>query len=484
MRAFRRGSRALRMTAGAAVTLAAVVTALVGWGTPPWYALPLLVAGVTAAERALVHLRVGRSRWTFSLTEAVLGAAWVCAPGGWTVVGLTAGVLAAQWSRKLPPLRLQYNVAQFAAAAAVGSAVDRAWGYGVPGACVGLLAFFLVNHCLVAVAVSLTARRRFLTVLARTGPVSALHVAGNASIGLLAGWLVGTAPLGLAGLAVPLGLLWCAYEQEGRRSGEARLYAELAAGQERATTRSLEASAQAVLTAAARSFGGADVEMLLVTPEGPVRLTGNEHACASSARVGTTAFDAPWVLAALAGGRVSERVEPDGRPACAFLVGSAEAPQALVVARRPRGAGAFGRRELQLAEVLARQAESWLSVAELTVRRDAALQQARLAGQSARSLGDLGAHTAPALFVLRETAGRLARLADSPAGPDPVSDIVGELQSVELAVASLLGAVALAAEEAPPVDPAAPVIPAPRGGTDPVPDEPVRLGALPPAVWA
>jgi len=47
-----------------------------------------------------------------------------------------------------------------------------------------------------------------------------------------------------------------------------------------------------------------------------------------------------------------------------------------------------------LAEVLAQQAESWLSVAELAKSRDAALAQAEAAEDAARALGDLGAHTA------------------------------------------------------------------------------------------
>jgi hypothetical protein len=65
---------------------------------------------------------------------------------------------------------------------------------------------------------------------------------------------------------------------------------------------------------------------------------------------------------------------------------------------------------------------------------------------AARSLGDIGADTAPALGMLRESATRLARLASANAGEDAVTDIVDELHSVERAVASLLGAIALAAD--------------------------------------
>jgi hypothetical protein len=52
----------------------------------------------------------------------------------------------------------------------------------------------------------------------------------------------------------------------------------------------------------------------------------------------------------------------------------------------------------------------------------------------------------PALAVLRESAHRLSRLATRFEGPDAVDEIVAELYSVERAVASLLGAIALASD--------------------------------------
>jgi hypothetical protein len=55
----------------------------------------------------------------------------------------------------------------------------------------------------------------------------------------------------------------------------------------------------------------------------------------------------------------------------------------------------------------------------------------------------------PALAVLRESAHRLSRLATRFEGPDAVGEIVSELYSVERAVASLLGAIALASETGP-----------------------------------
>jgi hypothetical protein len=82
-------------------------------------------------------------------------------------------------------------------------------------------------------------------------------------------------------------------------------------------------------------------------------------------------------------------------------------------------------------------------VADLSNRAKAAERQAEVAEGAARALGDLGAATAPSLLVLRESADRLARLAEN---DGRVDDIIEELHMVERAVASLLGAVALAAD--------------------------------------
>ena len=48
--------------------------------------------------------------------------------------------------------------------------------------------------------------------------------------------------------------------------------------------------------------------------------------------------------------------------------------------------------------------------------------------------------------MLRESATRLARLATTSSAQEAVTDIVDELHSVERAVASLLGAIALAVD--------------------------------------
>jgi hypothetical protein len=238
-------------------------------------------------------------------------------------------------------------------------------------------------------------------------------------------------------------LLWLSYDEQTTRAAEVGLFAELARLQEKASGRSVDVSAQVVLTAAARLFGSADVEMVLMAEDGAVRYVGDETG-QTRHRVDPDALDAPWVLRALAGPGVACGVE-QGRPWCSTVLGGDGSPLAVLIARRDAGGAPFGRRESALAQVLRKQAESWLSIAELAASRDVALAHAEAAEDAARALGDLGADTAPSLGVLRESANRLARLAANE-GATPVTEIVDELYAVERAVASLLGAIALAAE--------------------------------------
>ncbi len=432
----------VRAVAAMAAVIAVAAGAVDGWGSPAWWALPVLAAGVALSEIAVVHLQFGRQRWTFSLTEGALGAAWAVGTGAWSVVAVALGIAIAQVARRQPSLKLQFNVATFAVASALGSLVAGRTGGGAPGAVAGMVVFFLLNHGLVGVAVSLTTERRLVPLLVSSAPLSAVHTAGNSSIGLLAAYLAVTAPIGLLGLAVPLALLWSSYDQQTRRSQEVRLYAELARGQERATARSSDASAQVIVTAAARLFGGADVELVLLAADGPVRYAGDESDPPQRLRVESDVFDEPWVLRAL-GSRGVRTGSEGGRPWCSAVLGDAESPHAVLIARRPAGSAGFGRREARLAEVLVGQAQAWLSVADLSARHRSARHQVDVAGEAAKALGDLGAATAPALMVLQESADRLARLAQSDGGVD---SIVEELHLVERAVASLLGAIALAAE--------------------------------------
>jgi len=404
-----------------------------------------LIAAVAVAELATARLTLGKQGGLgVALTDAVVAIGFVVAPGAWVALGVLIAVVLANLTRS-EPTKLAFNASQYAAAIAAGLAVTRALGGGMVASAVGLLVFGVLNFFIVALPLSWMTGQPYFRVAAQAVKLAVIHLLGNLSLGLLAAWLAEQAPLGLLGLVAPLILLWWSYQQQTERASEARLFAELARGQEQAASRSLDSSAQVILTAAARLFGGAEVEMLLRHPEGLVRFSGDENGISSRERVEADAFAEPWVLRTM-GARGVRIGSEDDRPYCSAVLGDLERPLAVLIARRQPRASAFERLDARLAQVLVGQAEAWLSVADLTARHGAAVGQVEAYGDTNRALGELGADTVPSLVVLRESAERLSRLAYSFNGPDPVREIVDELHSAERAVASLLGAVALASE--------------------------------------
>jgi hypothetical protein len=439
--------RTIVVTRAALAVLGIALAYWAGWGSPAWWALPTLALTILVTSRLSVRIVLGRQAAEFALGDAVLALALVLAPGAWLAVGFASGHALA-WVNRQPWTKLSFNLVLHFTTAAVAALVTELAGGGVLGACAGLAAFAAANHLAVAVPISVTSGVPYHRVLVAIGPLGLIHNAGNASVGLLAAWLAIHAPLGLLGLVVPVGMLWWSYQQQTRRHAEARLFEELARGQEKVAGSTVDASAHVVTTAAARLFGGAEVELLLRHPDGPVLYVGDEHGVAARSRAEADAFDAPWVLRALAQRGVLTGHDSD-RPYCSVVLGDRDHPIAVLVARRPARAAAFTRADAQLAAVLARQAESWLSVAELAAQHDIAVGRAEAYGAASRLLGDLGEETVPALAVLRESTMRLSRLASTFNGPDAVNEIVAELHAVERAVASLLGAIALASDPRP-----------------------------------
>ena len=438
-----RATRLIDLTAALSALAAVVLGVIAGWGSPAWWALPLMIVAVATAERCSVSMVVGRQAFVFALNEAVVAVALVLAAGAWIAVGYVLAIALAR--ARTPWVKLRFNLAMHAVCVTASVVVTQALGGSLLAVCAGLLAFYGLNHLIVSVPVALTTHKAYGRVLTLS-TLSLIHFAAVASLGLLGAWLALHAPAGLLGLVVPLGLLWWSYRQQTLRAAEATLYAELARGQEQVGG-SADASAEVVVKAAAKLFGAAEVEMLVHHPDGLLRYVGDDTGVISRVRVDAEVMDAPWVLRALAARGVFTGQDGD-RPYCSAVLGDPERPQAVLVAYRPGKAATFSRADTQLAEVLVRQAESWLSVAELAARRDEALGRAEAYGAANRVLGEVSQETVPALAVLRESAHRLSRLATRYDGPDAVDEIVAELYSVERAVASLLGAIALASETA------------------------------------
>lgn len=398
----------LRVLARGCGVLALVVGAASGWGSVPLHVVALLAAVVAAAELVVLPVRFGRSRWAASLTEGAVGACLLVGDGAWSVVAVGAGVAAAQTVRRCPRRKRELDLAVRVLATAVAQAVCGAVGGGPVGAVVGLSVFWLLTCLLVAVAVAAVSPRPLPSLLLWVCRRSFLHTSGSAGIGLLAAELALRAPLGLLGVALGLAVAHSAYAHAAWRRGEARLFAHLAQSPDRTP----DASAQLLVTAAARLLRGADVELVVL--DGPLarRFRGDERGRADGASE-VVMLDEPWLLDALATPGV-RRSREDDRPTLTAVLHRDGRPRAVLRARRTLGAPDFDRQDLRGIDVLAAYADDWLVAPP----------------EGVESAGE------PAVVRVRASVERLDALAGCSASAPQVA---AELYELERAVATLLG---------------------------------------------
>lgn len=429
------GRSAGRLMAGGAL-LVAVPLLVAGWGRPLWWALPVAAVAATLAELTAGPIGSGPDSRSVSLIDGVVAAGLLLAPGGWPVPAAVAGLVVA---RRLlhQPVRW-VEVARLAAATATAAALTVRLGGGVGGVAAGMAAYWLVGALTIVPGASV--RVAGWRPLPPGVTPTAVHTAAATSLGLLAAELALRAPAGLIALAVPV--VWLALSNDVRSIGgaESRLFAELARGHQVAGG-SLDVSAQAVITAAGRLIAAGEVEMVLLGADGPVRYASNGGAV-SRRRVEADAFDQPWVIRALGTGGIRTGTA-EGRPYCSAVVGKfgdLTGPLAVLAVRRPAGAPGFGRRDVRLVRLLVRQAECWLPNGGPTAVAGAFGPRGAVELAEAT---EAGAHPSHDLTLLRDSARRLSALTGGPADPEAVGQIVEELHSVERAVASLLGALAM-----------------------------------------
>jgi hypothetical protein len=408
----------LRLLSAACGVLAGVVGAASGWGSVPLHVVALLAAVVAAAELVVLPARLGPARWAASLTEGAVGACLIVGDGAWSVVAVGAGVAVAQTVRRCPRRKRELDLAVRLLATAVAQAVCAAAGGGPSGAVAGLVVFWLLTCVLLAVSVAAVSARPLLSLVLWIAQRSALHTAGSAGVGLFAAWLALRAPLGLLGVALGVVLARSAYAHAAWRRGEARLFAHLAQLPERTP----DASAQLLVTAAARLLRGADVELVVLDGGLARRFTGDERGRADGS-YDVVALDEPWVLDALTTEGVRCRRE-DGRPTLSAVLRRPGRPRAVVRARRAAGTPDFDRRDLRNVDVLVARADAWLAAPpdDVEVARE------------------------PAVVRVRASVERLDALAARGAA---AAQVAAELHELERAVASLLGTAGLPASAVP-----------------------------------
>jgi len=204
---------------------AAVRDLLDGGGQAAWRPL-LYAAGLVVAERFVVKVPLRNHRFSVGVTDMVIVLGVVFLDPPVLVIATGVGIAVSQLLFERQQVKRLFNVSQYilsvaVAAASAAALVDLLQRYdllgGEPGTgvfrpalavvwVVAMAAFFLVNHSLVSIVVSLSTGQGFVQSWLRAAPVAAADWAASIAYGLIIAALLVHDQALLPLLIVPIGL--------------------------------------------------------------------------------------------------------------------------------------------------------------------------------------------------------------------------------------------------------------------------------------
>jgi len=183
----------------------------------PWWGLAI---GFLVAESCVVHLQFRRSAHSFSLGDLPLVFGLLFATGGDVVLGALLGSAATLViERRLAPVKLVFNLSQFALAASIatmvvhgvapeGAALDPATWAAV---LLGTMSSAVITVMLIGVAISLSEGTLRLSTIGQMFAMDFVVTATNTSLGLAGAIVVSTDARAIPLLAVPALVVYLAY---------------------------------------------------------------------------------------------------------------------------------------------------------------------------------------------------------------------------------------------------------------------------------
>jgi PAS domain S-box-containing protein len=190
------------------------------WRSNDLIAFVALTVAIAVAEQFSIPLRHGTETVNFSLTDGLWAAALPLAPASVLTFSVVAGVILGQAIRRWAPLKIAFNVGQFAVGITLAEILFRTLHAGTPlqpwtwaAVAIAMFAYFVVNANLVVLVISLVERKGFVSVLVPPLGLNLLHWAGNTALGILGAILWATSPAGLPLLVFPMVLSYLAYRQ-------------------------------------------------------------------------------------------------------------------------------------------------------------------------------------------------------------------------------------------------------------------------------
>ena len=183
----------------------------------PWW---LLAAAFFIAEANVIHLHIGRSAHSFSMSEIPLVAGlFLVSPPEFVLARLIGSGLALYFARQQRSVKLAFNLAQFGVSSIVAVAVVRVFAlvdstFGPvlwAGVLVATLSENLVGVIAVSTAISLAEGRSMLERLPQMLKIGVIVSITNASLALMGLTVLWTNPASVWLFVVPIGTAAIAY---------------------------------------------------------------------------------------------------------------------------------------------------------------------------------------------------------------------------------------------------------------------------------
>jgi PAS domain S-box-containing protein len=217
------------------------LTAVVRWDNEEFLAWVGLSAITALLEQFTVKIAHRSEVENYSLTDALWVPALIFAPGSVLILGVWAGILVGQTTRRWRWFKVAYNASQFVIAMTVARSVYGLFGLEPTlslmvwlATAIAMISYFTLNEVFVAVVISAVEREPLRGLLVLPDGLNLLHAAGNLTIGLLAALVWSSGPIGIPLLIAPMVLVFLAYrgwlhaqkeqEQEKERARMQTLY--------------------------------------------------------------------------------------------------------------------------------------------------------------------------------------------------------------------------------------------------------------------
>lgn len=315
----------------------------------------LVAVGVAASEARPLHFAHGRERRTFTFCEGPLVVGLVISNGALLIAGFVTGILLSQLLRRLPATKVLFNVAQYAAAAAMAVLVATRIS-GTAGVICGILVFAVINDVAVQLVLRVTAAAPMSFPLAGRALIWFLHVGAATSAAILVGQAVETSGAFAFALIAPIVLITYSQREVMRHHVSAQVLHTIAeqavasqSGDRQVMTQLLTRSAREVMAAT-------QAEVLLLDGPRPLVVRDDDGRIHESRASEDWHASEPRFRTALENGSKGATL---GRWA-GIVIGRESSPFALLIITRDADQEPFRESDLDALRVLAEQGVKWL----------------------------------------------------------------------------------------------------------------------------